>query len=227
MEFRPRSCCHPLACKSKMDWTFRGVRPRSCRLTSLACKSETEVGLWPFDPVRTTATSLAYNSESKVGFHGPSIPFAFLPPPSQARARRRWVLCQFDPVRATATSLACNNETEVSFMSFQPFRIVTTSLACKNETEVDSSRPRSRRRHLPPMQGRVRGGFLGGLDPVHAAVTSPTYNGESDVGFYGPSTLFAPLLPPRMQQRVGGDLYGLSTRSGCRHLPRMQQQSGP
>ena len=84
-------------------------------------------------------------------------------------------------------------------------------------------RPRSRRRHLPPMQGRVRGGFLGGLDPVHAAVTSPIQQRVR----CGPSALFAPLLPPRMQQRVGGRLYGLSTRSGCRRLPRMQQQSGP
>ena len=85
-----------------------------------------------------------------------------------------------------------------------------------------SSQPCSSHCHLPPMQGQVRGGFLEGLDPVHAATTSPTYNGESDVGFYGPLTLFAPLLPPHMQQQVGGGLYGLSTCLGCHYLPRMQ-----
>jgi hypothetical protein len=190
-----------------MEWTFRGVRPHSCRLTSLACKSKTEVVLWPFDPIRTTATSLACNSESKVGFHGPSIPFALPPPPLQARARRRWVFMSARPCSRHRHLPSHATARQVSFMSFQPL---------------------SHFRHLPRMQERDGGdfyvistpfappppppsyarasqsGFLGGLDPVHAAVTSPTYNSESDVGFYGPSTLFAPLLPPRMQQRVGG-----------------------
>ena len=46
------------------------------------------------------------------------------------------------------------------------------------------------------------GGFLEGLGPVHAVVTPPTYNSEPDGGFYGPSALFAPLLPPRMLEVV-------------------------
>jgi len=154
-------------------------------------------------------------------FYGLSTPFVLPPPPSYATARRRWGFMAFDPVHVT-TSLAGKSETEVGFMSFRPrsrrrrhlprmqqrdgsgFYVVLTPFAsppppshvrARRRWIFMSFRPRSRRRHLPRMQERVGGGFLVGFDPVRAAATSLTYNSEWDVGCYGLSTPFAPLLP--------------------------------
>jgi len=108
------------------------------------------------------------------GFYVVSTPFALPPPPSHATARRKWVYVVLTPFASPPPPSHARARRRWIFMSF---------------------RPRSRRRHLPHMQERVGGGFLGGFDPVRAAATSLTYNSESDVGFHGLSTPFAPLLP--------------------------------
>jgi hypothetical protein len=151
-----------------------GFDPVHAASTSLACKSETEVVLWPFDPVHAAATSLACNSETEVGF------YAFRP-----RSR-----CHHLPRRQERDGGGVYVVSS-PFASPPPF----SHARARRRWIFTSFRPRSRRRHLPRMQERVRGGFLGGFDPVRAAATSLAYNSESDVGFYGLSTPFAPLLP--------------------------------
>ena len=128
----------------------------------------------------------------EVGFYVVLTPFALPPPPSHARARRRWIFRGFNTIHFDFTSLACKSETGVGLWPFSPVRVAATALAGKSETEVEfmSFRPRSRCRYLPRMQ--ETGGLYLPFDPIHAAATSLAYNSESDVSFHG---LALPLPP--------------------------------
>ena len=101
-----------------------------------------------FDPVCAPTTSLACKSETEVAFYGVSTPFAPPPPPSRAKARRRWPFMGFRPRSRPTTSLACKSEVEVGFCgvstpfgtppppsraSASPVCRATISLACESE----------------------------------------------------------------------------------------------
>jgi len=92
--------------------------PTLCPTTSLACKSETEVVFYRASTLFAPRL-LPRKSEPEEGFHGVSTPFTPTPPPSCAKARRRWRFMRLRP-RTPTTSLACNSETEVAYCGLRP-----------------------------------------------------------------------------------------------------------
>ena len=143
-------------------------------------------------PTLFPTTSLAFKSETEVAFPTVSTP----PPPSRAKARRRWHSPPFRP-RSVAYHLPRVQLRDGGGVSwgFDPVRTPTTSLACKSETEVASRppassltpiRPRSGPHHLPRVQKRDGGGVA------------------------PPAPPFDPIRP----------------RSGHHHLPRVQKRDG-
>jgi hypothetical protein len=81
-------------------------------------------------------------------------------------------------------------------------------------------RARSHCHYLPRMQQQDGGGVLCCFDPVRAAATSFACNSESDVGFYCPSTLFAPPLPSShatasRRSSLSGSCLRSSVRGWC------------
>src|SRR6266567_1988187 len=113
------------------------------------------------------------------------------PPPSRAKARRRWVLCLFNPIRAAATSLACNSETEVGFMSFQPL---------------------SHHHHLPRIARARWRWIFRGFRPCLCRLHLPRVQKRDGGGSYVFSTPF--LLPPPSSHATARRRWGL-----CRFNP--------
>ena len=176
-------------------------------------------------------------SETEVVFYSSPTPFVPLPPPSHAKASRRW---SFDFVRPPTSSLACKSEPEEGFNRvstlFEPSPPPPSCATARRRWVSMGFRPRSAPRHPPRVQQRDAGGFSTPFgtppppsrpkvrrrwvfDPIRHPTTSIASKSETEMVFCGVSTPFGTQPPRAFVSWVFEPVCGATTSLASKSKP--------